>query len=72
MRLASALSASQFRRGPLVLFGILVIGSLGAYEAAHYVINDDMTGLTYAAMSLLGGAILIAVLNNWRNGVYFF
>jgi hypothetical protein len=72
MRLASALSAGQFRRGPLVVFGILVIGTLGAYETAQYVINDDMTGLAYAALCLLGGAILIAILNNWRNGVYFF
>lgn len=72
MRIASALSSGQFRRRPLIVFSILVVGAFAAYEAAQYVINDDMTGLAYAVMCLLGGAIVVAILNNWRNGVYFF
>jgi hypothetical protein len=72
MRIATALSSGQFRRGPLVAFGVLVVGAFAAYEAAQYVINDDMTGLVYAVLCLLGGAVVVAILNNWRNGVYFF
>ncbi len=72
MRIASALSTGQFRRGPLLLFGTLVVGAFAAYEMAQYVINDDMNGLAYAGLCLAGGAIVIAILNNWRNGVYFF
>lgn len=72
MRLSSALSTGQIRRQPLLLFGILVVGAFGAYEAAQYVINDDMAGLAYVALAAVGGAIVIAILNNWRNGVYFF
>jgi hypothetical protein len=48
------------------------VGAYAAYEAAQYVINDDMTGLAYAGLCLAGGAIVVAILNNWRNGVYFF
>jgi hypothetical protein len=72
MRIASALSPGQFGRRPLLVFGILVFGAFAAYEAAQYVINDDMTGLAYAAMCIAGGAAVIAILNNWRNGVYLF
>ena len=72
MRIASALSSGQFGRRPLIVFGLFVAGAFAAYEAAQYVINDDMTGLAYAAMCIVGGAVVVAILNNWRNGVYFF
>jgi hypothetical protein len=72
MRIASALHSGQFGRRPLIAFGVLVIGAFAAYQLAHYVLNDDITGLAYAAMCILGGAVVIAILNNWRNGVYFF
>jgi hypothetical protein len=72
MRIASALSSGQFRKGPLVTIGILVVGALAAYQAADYVLRDDFTGMAYAGMAIVGGAIVIGILNNWRNGVYFF
>jgi hypothetical protein len=72
MRIASALSSGQFRKGPLLTIGTLVVGALAAYQAAEYVIKDDFTGMAYAGMALVGGAIVIGILNNWRNGVYFF
>jgi hypothetical protein len=72
MRSASALVSGQFARRPLLAFGTLVVGAFAAYESAQYVINDDITGLTYAAMCILGGAVVVAILHNWRNGVYFF
>jgi hypothetical protein len=56
----------------LLLFGTLVVGAFAAYESAQYVINGDMTGLAYAVMCILGCAIVVAILHNWRNGVYFF
>lgn len=72
MKIASALSSHQFRRGPLLTIGIVVVGALGAYEAADYVIREDFTGMAYAGMALAGGGIAIGILNNWRKGVYFF
>jgi hypothetical protein len=72
MRIASTLASGQFGRRPLLAFGTLVVGAFAAYEAAQYVINDDMAGLAYVGLGLLGGAIVVAILNNWRNGVYFF
>jgi hypothetical protein len=72
MRIASSLISGHFGRRPLLVFGTLVVGAFAAYEMAQYVINDDMNGLAYAGLCLAGGAIVIAILNNWRNGVYFF
>jgi hypothetical protein len=72
MSLASTLSSGQFGRRPLLVFGTLVVGAYAAYELAQYVINDDMNGLAYAAMCVIGGAAVVAILNNWRNGVYLF
>ena len=72
MRIASALSSGQFGRRPFLVFGTLLVGAFAAYEMAQYVINDDMAGLAYAVLCLAGGAFVIAILNSWRNGVYFF
>jgi hypothetical protein len=72
MRIASVMSSGQISRRPLLVFGTLIVGAFAAYEMAQYVINDDMAGLAYAGLCLAGGAIVIAILNNWRNGVYFF
>ena len=51
---------------------MLVVGAFAAYELAQYVIRADMTGLAYAGMCFVGGVIVVGILNNWRNGVYFF
>src|ERR1700674_1337834 len=72
MRIASTLSSGHFRKGPLLTIGTLVVGALAAYLAAEYVISGDFTGMAYAGMALVGSAIVIGILNNWRNGAYFF
>ncbi|MGC2671930.1 MAG: hypothetical protein WA299_08705 [Candidatus Acidiferrum sp.] len=51
---------------------MLVVGAFAAYEAAQYVINDDIMGLLLAGGCIVGGAVVVGILNNWRNGVYFF
>src|ERR1700687_206390 len=72
MRIASTLSSGHFRKGPLLTIGTLIVGALAAYQAAQYVISGDFTGMACAGLALVGGTIVIEVLNNWRNGVYFF
>src|SRR5215469_1954114 len=72
MRTFFALSSNSSQRGRLTLFGILVVGALGAYQLAQYVIRDDFVALAYAGMIFVAGIIVIRILNNWRNGVYLF
>jgi hypothetical protein len=59
-------SAQTFSRGsskkPLLAFVFLVVGAFAAYTVAQYVIEGDLTSL----------AFVVAMLNNWRNGLYFF
>jgi len=66
------LSSGQSRKGPLLTIGTFVVGAFAAYQSAEYVVRGDFTGMAYAGMALVGGAIVIGILNNWRNGVYFF
>jgi len=60
------------RRSPLVVLGFLIIFAVAAYKSANYVIADDMTGLSFVALAFVGCAFIVAMLNNWRNGLYFF
>jgi hypothetical protein len=46
----------------------LVSGVFAAYEAAQYMINDDMTSPAQVATRIVGGATVMAILNDWRNG----
>ena len=62
----------SLRRRPLLAFGFFVFAMIAAYEVAGYIISNDVASLAFAAMAFVGGAIIIAILNNWRNGVYFF
>jgi len=72
MRIASLLSPGRYRKGPLNSIGWLVVGAFAAYEVAEYVIAGDLQGMAYAGMILLGGAVVVKILNNWRTGVYLF
>jgi hypothetical protein len=72
MRVPAQASFGNLRRTPLVVLGFLIVFVVAAYKTANYVIAGDMTGLAFVALAFVGGAIVIAILNNWRNGLYFF
>jgi hypothetical protein len=72
MRSPSLTLPSNLRRSPLIVLGFLVFLVLAAYKAAAYVLAGDMAGLAYVAMAFLGCAFVVAILNNWRRGIYFF
>jgi hypothetical protein len=57
---------------PLQALLMVAVFCYAAYKAANYVIADDMTGLAYVALLAIGSAFVVAMLNNWRNGLYFF
>jgi hypothetical protein len=64
--------SSNFRRNPLVALGFILLPVIAAYEAAHYILAGNIAALAYVAMAAVGGAISIAILNDWRRGLYFF
>ena len=59
-------------RNPLVALGLFVFVIFAAYKTAEAIIADDLSSLGLAALLLAGGAVVIAVLNDWRRGVYLF
>jgi hypothetical protein len=72
MRVPALTGFEKMRRSPLVVLGFLIIFAVAAYKSANYVIADDMTGLSFVALAFVGCAFIVAMLNNWRNGLYFF
>jgi hypothetical protein len=69
--LAHVLPAS-FRRGPLFAVGFFVAAMLLAYELAGYIVTNDVASMAFAGLLFVAGAIVLAMLNNWRHGLYFF
>lgn len=70
MRMIGSLPALRFSRSPgltLVAFiGVLCV----AYEAAQLVLEGDLSTLVMAGMAFVGLAIMVAILNDWRRGLY--
>lgn len=56
----------------MALLIVFVLFVFGAYLFAQYVVSDDIPGLAYIALACLGATFLVGILNNWRNGLYFF
>src|SRR6267143_4324504 len=46
--------------------------ALAAYACANFIIEDDLVGLKYVGLVVFGIVALIAILKNWRQGVYVF
>jgi hypothetical protein len=69
---ASQTLAGDFRRSPLTVLLIVFLFVAGAYLFAQYVVTDNLTSLAYMALACLAGAFVVGMLNNWRNGLYFF
>jgi hypothetical protein len=65
-------TTGNLRRNPLYLIGFLIFFIYAADKLADYVINNDLNGLAYVVLVLVVGTSTIAMLNNWRNGLYFF
>ena len=72
MRIPAHSGFGNLRRNPLVSLGFLVLFVVAANKFASYVIAGDMTGLAIIALGFVGCVFVVGVLNNWRNGLYFF
>jgi hypothetical protein len=50
--------------------GLLLMGLFAAYQASQAILENDLTNLAYASVIFIGGAVTVAILNNWRRGLY--
>lgn len=71
MRLPNELYVSRLRVRSLQLF-IIVLAVVLSLVAAHYVLYGGWVDWAYGACALLAVVIVIAILNNWRKGLYLF
>jgi hypothetical protein len=70
MRVLGTLPSLRTSRNPLVAFGLFVVVIFAAYSAAGAIIADDINSLAFAALLFVGGAVAVAILNDWRRGLY--
>ena len=72
MNLRSTAAPPDSSRKLLVAFVFVLIFAAAAYEFSELVLAGDLMGFAYVALFAVGGVFIITILNNWRNGVYFF
>jgi hypothetical protein len=65
-------SAGDYRRSVIPILFIVVLFGAGAYIFAQDVVANDVIGLAYIGLICLGGVFAVAIINNWRTGVYCF
>ena len=72
MNLRSTVAPDESARKLLVAFVFVLVFAAGAYEFAQLVLSGDLMGFGYVAVLGVGAVFIVAILNNWRKGVYFF
>lgn len=70
MRFVADALQPGMRRGVIVGFVFLAIAVIGAYELSGLVLANDVVSLSLVAMICLAGGFVLAILRNWRHGVY--
>ena len=61
---------SQMRRGTRLSALFFLVGLLVAYKISGYILAEDTTSLMFVGLAFVGGAVVIAILNDWTKGVY--
>jgi hypothetical protein len=70
MRMLRTFPSPRSSHNPLVNFALILLVVYGAYKAAEMILADDLPTLAYVAIVFFGGAVVIAILNDWRRGLY--
>ena len=70
MKLLGTLPSMRSSRNPLVGLGLYLLVIFAAYEAAGTILANDLNSLALAVLLLAGVAVVIAILNDWRRGLY--
>src|SRR5205807_7081358 len=63
---------ASFGRRQWTTLAVSVFAMVLAYETAGYIVSGDLKGLAFVGLALVAAGFMVAILNNWRNGLYFF
>src|SRR6184192_3052575 len=69
---AGQILPGNLRRNPLIVFGFLLLFVVAAYKTAGFILAGNMTDLALVAIAVAMCALVVAILNDWRKGLYFF
>ena len=70
MRALGTLPSLRSSRNPLVALGLFAVAIYLAYEAAGAIVAGISTAWLLPSFSVLAGLVVIAILNDWRRGLY--
>lgn len=70
----SIMSAIQMRFGGRPAIGVIffVCAMIAAYKVASYIVKGELADLGYFGMVFLMCGLVIVILHDWHNGLYFF
>jgi len=71
MRFAAQVLPGQLAKNPFYVLLAVCLFFYLAYELAQYIIGGDLISLLYLALLIVGGVAVVAILNDWRWGLYF-
>ncbi len=70
MRMIGSMPSFRYSRNPgLTLLAFAAVLYL-AYEVAQLVLDGDISTLVMSGMAFVGLAVVVAILNDWRRGLY--
>ena len=72
MRLGQFRESFTFFQSRGLNLAAVVVVSLVAYECAQLIVQEDLATLYYAAFAVGGIVVAVAIIKNWRVGLYFF
>ncbi len=70
MKMIGSLPSLRIRANPLVAFGLFALIIFVGYQAADLVLAGDFDGLIFVAVAFAAGAVVVAIFNDWRRGLY--
>ncbi len=70
MRMIGSLPSFRFSRSPGLTFAAFIAVLCLAYVVAQFILEGDLSALVMSGMVFVGLAIVVAILNDWRRGVY--
>jgi hypothetical protein len=63
---------TQFRRSPLLAFALVVFVVFTAWKISEYIVAGQTGNLFFVGLGFAALVLVVAILNDWRNGLYFF
>jgi hypothetical protein len=65
-----SLPSLRVSRNPFVALVSFLVVLVAGYKVAQAILADDLSTLSYAALLFVGGAVFVAILNDWKRGLY--